>query len=338
MKILLVSPLYYPHVGGVEHVVQCLAQQLSRRGYEVAVLAGEPGSGRTIQDEVNGITVIRWPTWSPGGAYHIPKRINIFIRFIRDIAREYDVVHVHNAHAVIAVLAGLIASRETKTLFTPHYHGGGHTTVRRLLWNTAWRKIVRDLIRKVNLIHVVSPAERELLIKDFPIGVAKMRYVPNGVSEDVANFKWRGEGSDYMIYAGRLECYKGVREAVELADKLGLRIVFLGRGSCEKWLNKATNGQRVEIHDFKPRPQYLATLAEAKYAVNLSRREAFSLFIAEALKMGIPSIVSQHVAKALGARCEDTVEGYCLVKSAPIYTWGELIDKYLELYNEVVSH
>ncbi|WP_440059999.1 hypothetical protein ACSU1N_02260 [Thermogladius sp. 4427co] len=38
-----------------------------------------------------------------------------------------------------------------------------------------------------------------------------------------------------------------------------------------------------------------------KYAVNPSSREAFSIFVAEALAMGVPAIVSREIAENLNA-------------------------------------
>ena len=74
MKLLLISPRYHPHVGGVEYVVKSIAERLTRRGYEVVVLAEEPNVDKRFKEEVDGVRVIRWPTWSPGEAYHIPRR------------------------------------------------------------------------------------------------------------------------------------------------------------------------------------------------------------------------------------------------------------------------
>jgi len=41
LKVLYISPGYYPRIGGVEHVVKSVAGRLVRMGHEVTVLAGE---------------------------------------------------------------------------------------------------------------------------------------------------------------------------------------------------------------------------------------------------------------------------------------------------------
>lgn len=74
MKILYVTTSYYPHLGGVEYVVKSVAERLARMGHDIVVLAGEPNMDKPAEDEINEVHIVRWPVWSPGGAYHIPRR------------------------------------------------------------------------------------------------------------------------------------------------------------------------------------------------------------------------------------------------------------------------
>src|SRR5262245_59549021 len=61
MRILHVSPGYYPVVGGSEVHIQELSERLSRRGHDVTVLttqAAVPG-GTTPLEMINGVRVLR---------------------------------------------------------------------------------------------------------------------------------------------------------------------------------------------------------------------------------------------------------------------------------------
>jgi glycosyltransferase involved in cell wall biosynthesis len=73
VKIVLVAPGYHPRVGGVEYVVKSVAERLAK-AHEVTVIAGEPDAEKPSEEEISGVRVVRWPTWSPGGAYHLPRR------------------------------------------------------------------------------------------------------------------------------------------------------------------------------------------------------------------------------------------------------------------------
>lgn len=63
MKILFISPSYYPHVGGVEYIVKSVAERLTRIGHEVAILAGEPDI-KGLYEEIKRVRVLGWLTWS----------------------------------------------------------------------------------------------------------------------------------------------------------------------------------------------------------------------------------------------------------------------------------
>ncbi|MEM4449081.1 MAG: glycosyltransferase family 4 protein, partial [Fervidicoccaceae archaeon] len=98
MRALFIAPSYYPHIGGVEYVVKSVSERLVNMGHEVTVLAGEPDLDKPREEELNGVRVVRWLVWSPGNAYHIPKKRSELEKFSKELAREVDVVHVHSVH------------------------------------------------------------------------------------------------------------------------------------------------------------------------------------------------------------------------------------------------
>jgi len=58
MRFLFVSPLYYPHIGGVEDVVESVAERLVAMGHEVVVLAGEPGVNAPFGEVIGGFVLL----------------------------------------------------------------------------------------------------------------------------------------------------------------------------------------------------------------------------------------------------------------------------------------
>jgi glycosyltransferase involved in cell wall biosynthesis len=336
MKILIVAPHYYPHVGGVEYVVKSTAESLAKHGHEITVLVGEPNSKKRLEDYVNGVYVVRWPTWAPSGAYHVPKERDRLGNLLQRLLNDADAVHVHSAHAVLTVWAAAAARRinpDVRIVFTPHYHGTGHSALRRLLW-IPWRRYVAHAVEAADVIHAVSPREARLFKSHYPHDSNKIAVIPNGVDEDAFGYKWQGADSDYMIYAGRVERYKRLELAVDLARELGLKLRVVGRGSHREKLRRYAqrHGAALDILEPQPRPDYLRLLAGARYAVNPSRYEAYSIFVAEALAMGVPTITTPEVAKNLVA--EQIPFGYSLVlvTRAMIPTWETVIPKYLSLY------
>jgi len=335
MNVLFVVTHYYPYIGGVEYVVKSVAERLTKLGHEVTVLAGEPTIDRPVEEFVGEVRVIKWPTWSPNDAYHVPKRRSGLAKLLAELAKEYDVVHVHSAHAALTVWSGLKLKRYNpsfRLVFTLHYHETGHTLPRKLLWSVLWRKQVSKLVEVSDKIHAVSLREARLIKKHYPEARSKIVVISNGVDEDVSQYRWRGQNSDYMTYAGRIEKYKRLGLAVDLAKQLSLKLVILGDGSYKRKLAKYAEKHypgKVEFYPPQPRPRYLEILSKARYAVNPSRHEAYSIFIAEALKMGAPAIVSREVAENLETVSKPFNEGLVLAVKAPIKTWNEVVQIYL---------
>ena len=78
-----------------------------------------------------------------------------------------------------------------------------------------------------------------------------------------------------------------------------------------------------------------AIAEKARYAINLSKHEAYSIITAEALAMGVPVIASREIAENLEAESNPFNEELALVIKAPIKTWNEIAQRYLsKLYRE----
>jgi glycosyltransferase involved in cell wall biosynthesis len=342
MRMLFIAPSYYPHIGGVEYVVKSVAKRLARAGHEVVVVAGEPSTDKPREDIVEGVKVIRWPVWSPGNAYHIPRRRSDLEKLLKELAREVDVVHVHSVHTIFTVYAGLViadSSASPRIVVTPHYHGTGHTFARRVLW-TFWRWRVAELLNKASTIHAVSKREASILASHYPEARNKIVVIPNGVDEDVLSYRWQGQSSNYMIYAGRVEKYKRLEIAVDIAKELNLKLLILSKGPYKeklvRYAGKVYRGD-VEFLEPQPRERYLELVSRARYAINPSKHEAFSIFTAEALAIGTPAIISREIAENLEAQAKPFVKDLVIAGKAQIKTWNEIASMYKRrLYNESI--
>jgi len=339
MKIAQVCPRYYPYIGGVEYVVKSITERLTKLGHKVIVLAGEPGADQPREEFVNGVKIVRWPTWSLKEAYHFPRNRSELKRLLRDLTKGVEVIHIHSIHALFTVFSGLTiksSNRSVKIVITPHYHGSGHTILRRLLW-VYWKRKISALLSNVDVVHAVSKREALLINLHYPRIQEKIVIVPNGVEEDVFNYRWQGQNSDYIIYAGRIEKYKRLELAMGIAKKLGLKLLIVGQGPYRNKLERYTEEKykgMVEFLEPQPRDEYLELLSKARYAVNPSKHEAYSIFTAEALAMGVPAIVSREIAKNLEAKSKPFNKELVFVVKAAVKTWNEIVQIYLgKLYS-----
>ena len=90
-KVLEINKRYYPYIGGVERVVQQIAEGLSDE-LEMTVLACATGRHREEYDR-EGVHVVKVPsigTW--GKSLPIPLGL---IREVRKLTKKQDVLHLH---------------------------------------------------------------------------------------------------------------------------------------------------------------------------------------------------------------------------------------------------
>ncbi|MEL9909436.1 MAG: glycosyltransferase family 4 protein [Ignisphaera sp.] len=296
MRILYVSPSYYPHVGGVEYVVKSVAERLVKRGHDVTVLAGRLGYEKPVKEEVNGVHVVRWPVWSPGGAYHVPRMRGRFKEYLRGVARGFDVIHFHSVHSVFTMHAlNMLKDVGVRKVLTMHYHGTGHTLFRRLLW-VPWRGFCRKLVRYIDVVHAVSVYEARLIERDFGV---KPVVIEHGVEERLASVEWRPE--NYVMYSGRIERYKNLHRLGNIVKVLNnvygynLQLKIFGAGSYRDKLGNYLEKLGISFSIDPPQPyeKYIESLSRAKLFALLSEREAFGQTVNEANAIGVPAVVAE---------------------------------------------
>ena len=298
MKILYVTPRYYPHIGGVEYVVKSVAERLVKLGHEVYVITGEPNVNTCKEENINGVHIIRWPTWAPNEAYHVPKKAYKLKKILESLIKRSDIIHIHSVHAVLSYIAWGVLTKykgRVKLVITPHYHGRGHTFIRDISWRF-WRRCTMKMFKTADVIHVASVHEEFLIRKDYNV---KSIVIEHGVDEDVLKYSWKP--SDYILYAGRIERYKNIDRLARIVCILrdeynyNLKLRIVGNGSYRNILRTRLDNMMLEyvIEDFKPRRTYLEILSQARLLGNLSMREAFSIVVNEANAMGVPTIIAK---------------------------------------------
>jgi glycosyltransferase involved in cell wall biosynthesis len=294
VKILQVCPSYYPHLGGVEEHVQNISERLAKE-HEVTVFTGDPSRKLPQDEEINGVLVKRFKSFSPGDAYHLSLEMLGELR-----ESEFDIVHGHNYHAFPLYLSRY--AKANKFVVTPHYHGHGHTSVRDFLIKL-YKPFGKGIFEDADSIIAVSKYEKELLLKDFNVDDGKVSVIPNGVDlAEFNNLKAIPKEPKTILYVGRLEEYKGVQYIIQTLPLLAndFRLDIVGKGPYREKLvgliNRLGLSNRVRFYHDLPRQELLQTYARAGVFVLLSQHEAFAIVVAEALAAKTPCIVANTSA------------------------------------------
>ncbi|KON33096.1 hypothetical protein AC477_02015 [miscellaneous Crenarchaeota group-1 archaeon SG8-32-1] len=96
LNFLILSELYYPHVGGAEYATYLYAKLLSKAGFEVTVITNRFGNEPAVSRDDN-VTVYRLPLFKSisGFKYSVLLRVDaLFSGFMRKMIKKADVVYI----------------------------------------------------------------------------------------------------------------------------------------------------------------------------------------------------------------------------------------------------
>jgi len=330
----------------MEYVVKSLTEEMSKIGHDVTVFTLDSSQKLPRKERVNGVTIKRFFGFSVHNAYHVPGP-----KFLTSLLREKpDVVHVHNIHALTSLLTWIEQKTDgrVRVILTPYYHGAGHRKVRNFLW-LIYRQVASKVVRSADVIHAVSMLEAELVQRHFN---REAVVVENGVSEDVSSVRWNPE-KGRVLYAGRIEEYKGIQHVVRLVSCLRQRwipeakIVVVGEGNYKDSLLSLIERMKLpyESYPFLTRKKYLSEVSRAHALALLSERESYPQSVNEAQAIGVPVLIAGWWVTAFSYR----PRSYVADLSLPDLVLAERVARFLEeaqrqpraqvpLWREVVEH
>lgn len=288
----MVTPGFPPTRGGVEEHTGRLVEQLVAAGIDVEVLTASRDVTETTVERRPGLLIRRFPAWRTAHLSLSPKLLWAGLR----VGRGADLVHVHSYHASTGF--AMLGRRGTPLIFTPHYHGTGHSRLAVIL-HKGYRFVGTALFKAARAVICVSSAEKTLLARDFPDIEDRVSVIPNGVdTQSVLAAVPFADEAPTVLSLGRLEPYKGVAEllrAMPLVDA-SAQLVVIGEGSqrieLEELAAELGVGSRVRFLGAVDTGTVHRWLRTARVLVSLSGREAFGMAPLEAACAGAKVVLS----------------------------------------------
>lgn len=273
MRILQIAPLAerVPPIryGGTEAVVSLLADGLVRAGHRVVLWAS--GDSLTLAElrsvYPHGLRL------DPTVANPDPYEWVHAVEAIKD-AQEFDIIHNHHGERVMA-LTSLV---DVPMLTTMHCLIDPDT---KFIWE-----------RYRGFFNTVSQAERATIP---PLeGPRFAGVVHNAV--DVASFPFRADKEDYLLFIGQIAPAKGPHLAVQVARRLGMRLIIAGKIDPH---NRQYIAETIEPYVDGKQIHFVGEVGREKRELYANARcllmpicweEPFGLVMAEAMACGTPVI------------------------------------------------
>ncbi len=93
LRIIIATPRFFPHQGGVENHVYQTARRFASLGHQVVVYTSNQGRALAEHETIDGIAVRRFASYPAGSdLYYAPG----LYRAIAAAGRDCDVVHIQN--------------------------------------------------------------------------------------------------------------------------------------------------------------------------------------------------------------------------------------------------
>lgn len=346
MKIIMVCPRYHPDIGGVETHVKEISERLVKRGHIVEVVCTDPRGVYPGKDLINGVHITRFRSFAPNDAYYFAPRMVFYLKKC-----EGSVLHAHGYHAFPALFASM-AVQSKRFIFTPHYHGRGHTWFRNILL-MGYNVVAKRIFYQADKIVCDSEYERELVMKKFPVQKDTFVLIPIGINVHEFSTFNATRDPQRLLYIGRIEKYKGIHHIIEALPALPeYSLVIVGKGPYEEELHQLARTldvqHRITWKKDLSREDLIREYKSAGIFISLSSFEAFGITVAEALASGLQAIVNHEGALAEfidGEMCigiepsaERLVQAIHSLKAPSVYQkkifdWDEVVEKIIQTYS-----
>lgn len=303
MRIAQLVSSYHPLIGGVETHVRRLAQGCAEAGDQVTIVTHQLTGGAAADEWIDAVRVRRFPVRAGSRSY--PFSLSLY-RYLSSHATDFDLVHVHSYHTIVGHAA---RGSRLPVVFTPHYHGTGHTPVRAVL-HRVYRPVGAWQFRTADAIICVSEAERDLVTNDFPSVAGRTVTIPNGTDPKLPlrGESWLTLSEPVILTIGRLERYKNVDLIIDAFRALpsAAVLVIVGDGPdrvrLERHAESGQPGWPVLFTGRIPDPMLDQLFMQASVVASASDHEAFGLTLADGLVSGARVVASEIPAHSALAR------------------------------------
>ncbi len=324
LRLLMVTPRYFPDSGGVQTHVYEVARRLACSGVDVTVLTTDPSQRLPSEEYSDGVRILRVRAFPTRRDYYFAPWIWHII-----VEGSWTLVHCQGCHTLVPLLA-MLAARHASIPYLVTFHSGGHSSpLRNKLRKIQWM-ILRPLLAHAQRLVAVSQFEAKLFHKQLRLPVEQFAIIPNGSNLPTGVTQSSKRNSNPVIASiGRLEKYKGHHRVIAAIPKVlkhypNALFQIVGTGPFKEELRRLAAEVGVLNHvEFvaiggNDREAMARLLMDTDLVTLLSNYESQGIAVIEALALQRPVLVADTSALS-----ELAVRG--LVRAIPIDSTGDIV-------------
>jgi glycosyltransferase involved in cell wall biosynthesis len=304
-RILMVTPHYFPDMGGIETHVYEVGRRLVHLGVDVTILTtvfhGKHPDLPREEVTKEGMKIIRVSAQPYTSDLCIAPEIYSLVK-----NGGWDLVHCQGIHTMVPPLA-MMAAKKAHIPFVVTFHTGGHSSqLRNKIRSTQW-KMLRPLLASAKQLIGVSHFEAQYFSKVLRLPPERFTVIPNGAAfPAVQRPLLKATDRTLIVSVGRLERYKGHQHMIAALPEIhkqrpDAQLLILGKGPYENSLRKLARlahvAEQVEIRAIPAgdRQAMATNLMQASLVALMSEYEAHPIAVMEALSLQRP-VLGMHTA------------------------------------------
>lgn len=297
-NVLQVNKLYYPFTGGVERVVQELAEGLKDRVNMRVLVCSEDRTDKT--ETIGGVKVHR------SGSFFMLGNLPLSVKFIRDfrrVSKNYDIIQFHMPFP-IGDLAELLSGYQGKVVVWWH-----SDVVRQKKMMLLYKPIMERFLKRADVIITATQGhiDGSAYLKPY---AGKCRVIPYGVDPELEKradawlaqrplktFPQKEKRPVRFLFVGRLIYYKGCKVLLEAFRRVkNAELTLVGDGVMTDELKAMAESfhltDRVHFLGAAEKEELYRQFEDCDVFVlpSIARSEAFGLVQIEAMSYAKPVI------------------------------------------------
>ncbi len=311
LSILLFSPYYPPHIGGLESHADEFNKHLSRRGASIVVFTPHlPNSAPETEVVHNSVNVIRFPAFEIIHNYPVPKfwSVRFWHLFLPIFREHYDIVISRTRFFFLSFIA-LIYAKCTQTYWVHVEHGSDFvklssrvkTFIAKLYDYTIGRLIFRCSDLNISISKAVQIFVQKFDKRHSPVIYRGIDFDQLDTIQPNEAFRQKFANKIIIGTVARLYKWKGIEYSIEaiksLPEDIKSEIVFIIIGDGEDFdrLRKLCDNNSIYMLGNLPREKVLSIVKTFDIYIHSSLPGGgLSTSLLEAMYCGCAVIATPH--------------------------------------------